>query len=1205
MSQLPKLELDQIEGGESLLGVSDGHGYQVSLETVKEYVGGGGSGGSNVDLKNVKSDVLPSVNDSYDLGSSGKSWKNLHVVRTIQLGRGSVTARLSSMVDETFTFDVPLEMPDKVGSVSRVMTESDMYEYPKRSELPTDTASKTYVRQQVSNIVGEATTNYDTLEKIEARIRANSSAIAGKISKSTADAYYLGKSAQAADSAKLGGIAASEFVLSSELPVVPSLDGYYTGAQVDSKINALESKILGGASGAYDTLKEIETILEKNKGEIGSLLTVIDEYSSKFQGQIDGLWSRNSFEELILGHAAADTIAVGEMTVDKINGGTPVTSAVLGSHLGYINGALDVLDYVSMTDVNKQVSDVKSWVGTNYATGASVVTLEGRMTLFEENYVHKDYFKSYTERIELNEKDIADLESKYNGFNQEFVDVIVDLEARKANKSYVDSNFVSNDRASNFAEYGQFLNINNGTITINGASIKPLTSHQTLYSLTLKDSAGKELFSYDPKTELSGGYVYQLTKANVGLGDVENTKLSTWKGTANITTLGTITSGTWNGSEIGQSYLDLSGYAKSSDLGAYQTKITSDHKLSSSLVSGLGAASGYGVSEGDFTASDGKLVVGAAVYSHVTNRLKGYATQSWVEGKNYLTGITSAQVTGALGYTPTSLTENDLINKGFVLSTALANYLPLMGGTIKGNLTVDGIFSLTGYINTRYHYLFVRDNDNADWVVTNKSWTKEYNLIHSGNIGSQTVAAANKLSTDITIWGKSFDGSGDVSGDLSGVGSITRSFEYAVDSDIAGNLKFKRNDSTWSIISSSGSYYLTVNASLGNVGIGTTNPTRKLHVNDTSGIPAVLQSNQPSTALGFSQKDGGVAYLTYSGGDTWRVTNNSWGREYKIIHSGNYEEYTVHINAFEGALTRLTQVETIAGNNKSSIEDLWPEFDAVRFYTIPSLQGQIDGLWARNSFDELYATHVMSDTLAVEEMFTDKLTIGNAPIEYVVHEGLKLSTAIYIDGSSVALSNQLPTTTQKNNWNTAYSWGNHASAGYTKLKSKDGYTFLSVTGGVESEAGWALRIGTDFFLSSVQSAVYADYYSGSVYLGTPNYRWLSVYALSYDQSSDATLKDVLGDTSLTLSQIANAPAVSFTWKYNGKKDVGTLAQYWKDVLPEIVSGEEGNMGMNYAALGVVSSIILARNVETHEQRIERLERENEELRKEILTLKNR
>ncbi len=43
-------------------------------------------------------------------------------------------------------------------------------------------------------------------------------------------------------------------------------------------------------------------------------------------------------------------------------------------------------------------------------------------------------------------------------------------------------------------------------------------------------------------------------KADLSLNNVENTALSTWAGSANITTLGTIATGTWNGSVIGSNY---------------------------------------------------------------------------------------------------------------------------------------------------------------------------------------------------------------------------------------------------------------------------------------------------------------------------------------------------------------------------------------------------------------------------------------------------------------------------------------------------------------------------------------------------------------------------------------------------------------------------------------------------------------------------
>lgn len=47
-----------------------------------------------------------------------------------------------------------------------------------------------------------------------------------------------------------------------------------------------------------------------------------------------------------------------------------------------------------------------------------------------------------------------------------------------------------------------------------------------------------------------------IDKTTVGLSNVENTALSTWSGSSNITTVGTIGTGTWQGSTISSTYID-------------------------------------------------------------------------------------------------------------------------------------------------------------------------------------------------------------------------------------------------------------------------------------------------------------------------------------------------------------------------------------------------------------------------------------------------------------------------------------------------------------------------------------------------------------------------------------------------------------------------------------------------------------------------
>lgn len=110
------------------------------------------------------------------------------------------------------------------------------------------------------------------------------------------------------------------------------------------------------------------------------------------------------------------------------------------------------------------------------------------------------------------------------------------------------------------------------------------------------------------------------------------------------------------------------------------------------------------------------------------------------------------------------------------------------------------------------------------------------------------------------------------------------------------------------------------------------------------------------------------------------------------------------------------------------------------------------------------------------------------------------------------------------------------------------------------------------------------------------------YVSSYGQSttSDARLKKDFLDTTLTVDDIAHAPAITFLWKdREGKRQAGSLAQYWETVLPEVVTDIEGKKGMDYGAAALVSAITIARDVNDHEKRIRELERENRELKRRL------
>ena len=91
-------------------------------------------------------------------------------------------------------------------------------------------------------------------------------------------------------------------------------------------------------------------------------------------------------------------------------------------------------------------------------------------------------------------------------------------------------------------------------------------------------------------------------------------------------------------------------------------------------------------------------------------------------------------------------------------------------------------------------------------------------------------------------------------------------------------------------------------------------------------------------------------------------------------------------------------------------------------------------------------------------------------------------------------------------------------------------------------------------------------------------------------SSDATLKTNIQPVTYSVADIAKAHAVSFDWKDGRGHSVGSIAQDWKPICPELVHGEEGNMTLAYGQLALVNTILLARQSESHEERIKRLER---------------
>lgn len=75
-------------------------------------------------------------------------------------------------------------------------------------------------------------------------------------------------------------------------------------------------------------------------------------------------------------------------------------------------------------------------------------------------------------------------------------------------------------------------------------------SHTNLSDIGIYTHSG-----IDAHIDTVSGNPHGVTKSDVGLGNVENTALSTWSGSSNITSLGTITTGVWNAIALTKDYV--------------------------------------------------------------------------------------------------------------------------------------------------------------------------------------------------------------------------------------------------------------------------------------------------------------------------------------------------------------------------------------------------------------------------------------------------------------------------------------------------------------------------------------------------------------------------------------------------------------------------------------------------------------------------
>ena len=303
-----------------------------------------------------------------------------------------------------------------------------------------------------------------------------------------------------------------------------------------------------------------------------------------------------------------------------------------------------------------------------------------------------------------------------------------------------------------------------------------------------------------------------ISKSKVGLGNVENIAISTWAGTSSLTTLGTITSGTWSGTAIslnngGTGATNAAaartnlGLAIGSDVLAYRTFGTAANSSTSDLVAAN--ASITGATKTKLTYDTKGLVTAGAdattadispstdrnyvtdvqksgVLSNTSGTNTGDETGSTIKTKLGITTLSGSNtgdqtitLTGDVTGTGTGSFATTLINTTVTAgSYGTSTAIPTFTVDAKGRLTAASTTSiivdagtLSGTITT------VGKVANSATTATN---TNTANAIvardASGNFTAGTITGtlsgtannANRLSVPKNINGIPFDGTGDI-----------------------------------------------------------------------------------------------------------------------------------------------------------------------------------------------------------------------------------------------------------------------------------------------------------------------------------------------------------------------------------------------------------------------------------------------------------
>ena len=547
-----------------------------------------------------------------------------------------------------------------------------------------------------------------------------------------------------------------------------------------------------------------------------------------------------------------------------------------------------------------------------------------------------------------------------------------------------------------------------------------------------------------------------------------------------------------------------------------------------------------GTLTGGLTISSGNLIVSAGGGDTVTNKIYptadnthslGQNTRRWSDIKTVLINGGTPIHSGNIGsqsvasadsakvisdYSNSRITSADVEVFGdsgvrkFIASSYMTSGKPPYDGSI-----LHFSWDTTGGYE---HQLFIA----SDKLATSEqrmAWRGQYAGVWGDwkivAFTDSNVASATKLQTARTLWGQSFDGTGNVSGTLKNVSWIELTgTNFGIYQGSALNSALTDND----IAFYSQKVYMS-----GNVGIGTTDPKYTLDVNGK-----IFAKEQIYTDVGFILR-----------------TTDGNGLRASLSHSSN----TLYLQSGYNDGSSAAGNMMLSGRSTNNL----------------------------SSFD----------VRAAKSLFNGNVGIGTNNPAYNLDVAGSIRTTSSLTIGTIVLTDENGTLKIAGN---AYTTGQLATGKAGQAASGGG-----------SVQYWSneydMDIGTDVLVSSKEyigtNTIVGWDLAGSclndLYIGYDGYTiWMQG---SVDEASDMRLKTVIDAVTLDIRDIAFAPVFNYVFKSRpqGRQMLGSSAQYWQAIAPKAVSeNNKGNLAMNYGAIALASVVAVAKKVVTHEEEIAEL-----------------